>query len=197
MYSFCVCFPVTIIEGLDGYNLDNEIATLATRRFLERWRKKFKKSCRHWLVTELGQTNTERIHLHGLLFTTEGIETIEEIWKYGHVYIGDYVNEKTINYIVKYISKTDQLHKEYKSKVLTSPGIGKGYVDRLDAKNNRYKQDTNETYKTRNGIKLNLPIYLFLYHLPIVPLCPVFLAIVLLFLLPCIFDFCNILVGLV
>ena len=37
-----------------GYNLDNEIATLAVRRFLERWRKKYKKSVRHWLITELG-----------------------------------------------------------------------------------------------------------------------------------------------
>ena len=51
------------IKGLSGYNLDNEIATKAIRRFLERWRKKYKKSVRHWLVTELGQTNTERIHI--------------------------------------------------------------------------------------------------------------------------------------
>ena len=29
---------------LSGYKLDNEIATLATRRFLERWRKENKKS---------------------------------------------------------------------------------------------------------------------------------------------------------
>jgi len=35
---------------LEGYELDNEIATLATRRFLERWRKKYKKSVKHWLV---------------------------------------------------------------------------------------------------------------------------------------------------
>ncbi len=54
---------------LDGYNLDNEIATKGCRRFLERWRKKYKKSVRHWLVTELGQTKTERIHLHGFIFT--------------------------------------------------------------------------------------------------------------------------------
>ena len=28
---------------LNGYNLDNGIATLAVRRFLERWRKNYKK----------------------------------------------------------------------------------------------------------------------------------------------------------
>ena len=31
------------INTLNGYNLDNGIATLAVRRFLERWRKKYKK----------------------------------------------------------------------------------------------------------------------------------------------------------
>ena len=70
-------------ETLNGYNLDNEIATKATRRFLERWRKKYKKSVKHWLITELGQTNTERIHLHGILFTKETKEEIQKIWKYG------------------------------------------------------------------------------------------------------------------
>ena len=35
------------IKNLDGYERDNAIATLAVRRFLERWRKKHKKSVRH------------------------------------------------------------------------------------------------------------------------------------------------------
>lgn len=46
----------------------NGVATIAVRRFLERWRYKYKKSVRHWLITELGHENTERIHLHGILF---------------------------------------------------------------------------------------------------------------------------------
>ena len=54
---------------LDGYNLDNAIATLATRRILERYRKKYKKTIRHWLVTELGHNGTENIHLHGIIWT--------------------------------------------------------------------------------------------------------------------------------
>lgn len=143
-----------------GYKKENAVATLAVRRFLERWRKKYKKSCRHWLVTELGQKNTERIHIHGILFTSESKETIEKIWKYGNVYIGDYVNEKTINYIVKYISKSDIKHKEYKAKILTTPGIGKGYLKRKDSTRNKFNGDsTKEYYKTRQGIKLALPIY--------------------------------------
>ena len=68
---------------LDGYNRDNEIAKIATRRFLERWRKKHKKSVRHWLVTELGHNGTENIHMHGILWTDKR-EDINNIWKYIH-----------------------------------------------------------------------------------------------------------------
>ena len=153
------------IKGLEGYELDNEIATLGMRRFLERWRKKYKKSVRHWMVTELGHQGTENIHMHGIIWTNESSETIDEIWKYGYTWIGDekrkgYVNEATVNYITKYITKTDMKHKEYKPKVLTSPGIGKGYIDRPDSKNNKYKKgETNEAYRNRQGYKMALPIY--------------------------------------
>jgi hypothetical protein len=153
------------IKGLEGYNLDNEIATLATRRFLERWRKKYKKSVKHWLITEIGGNGTENIHMHGIIWTEETAETINNIWKYGFTWIGDknnggYVNEETINYIVKYVSKTDEKHKEYNSKILTSAGIGKNYIKRQDAKLNKYKgEETKETYTTRQGTKLAMPIY--------------------------------------
>lgn len=148
-------------EGIEltGYNLDNEICTKAMRRFLERWRKKHKKSVRHWMVTEIGGNRYEGIHMHGIIFTDKK-EDIETIWKYGHVFIGTHVNEATINYIVKYINKTDEKHKEYNSKILTSNGIGKGYTKRADIQNNKYNgKKTNETYKTRQGMKLALPIY--------------------------------------
>lgn len=147
------------IKGLSGYDMDNEVARLSIRRYLERWRKKHKRSVKHWFVTELGQTNTERIHIHGIMWTDKR-EDIEKIWKYGHVYIGDYVNEKTINYIVKYVNKVDEKHKEYNSKIFTSAGIGSNYLKRDDWKINKYKgKETKEQYITRQGIKLPLPIY--------------------------------------
>lgn len=142
-----------------GYMRDNEIATLATRRFLERWRKDKKKSVKHWFVTELGQENTEHIHIHGIIWTTENEKYISEKWKYGNIWIGKYTNERTINYITKYINKIDPKHKEYKPKILTSAGIGKGYFDRTDYLKNRYKQNTDERYTTKQGVKLALPIY--------------------------------------
>jgi len=146
--------------NLNGYELENRVVTLAVRRFLERWRKKYKTSVKHWLITELGQNATERIHLHGLIFTDASREQIEEIWQYGNTWIGDYVSERTINYIVKYITKGDQKHKYYTPKILCSKGIGSNYMNRLDCKLNEYREKkTNELYITRNGLKLPLPIY--------------------------------------
>lgn len=120
-------------KAKEGYALENEIATYAVRMFLERWRKKFKKSLRHWLITELGHNGTERIHLHGIIWTDESVKTVEEKWENGytwpgskHGWKGNYVTERTVNYITKYITKKDTKHKTYKPVILTSPGSGQG-----------------------------------------------------------------------
>jgi hypothetical protein len=141
------------------YDKQNEIAKIAVRRFLERWRKKHKKSLKHWFITELGHNNTERIHLHGIVWTKES-EDVIDIWKYGHVFIGQYVNEASCNYITKYVTKRDEKHPKFNGKILTSAGIGKGYMARWDSSRNKYKPNqTKEYYLTRSGIKLALPIY--------------------------------------
>lgn len=153
------------LEGLSGYDIDNGIAKRATRLFLERWRKKYGKSLRHWFVTELGHAGTENIHMHGIVWT-DNIHELKDIWGYGFVWDGyntlgkriNYVNEKTVNYLIKYISKLDKKHEYYKSRILCSPGIGKDYVDN----NNRNKfngKNTDLSYITRTGHKLNLPPY--------------------------------------
>lgn len=156
-----------IDEDEGGYELDNMIATRAVRWFLERWRKKYKKSVRHWLITELGHEQTERIHLHGIIWTDESMDEIEKIWKYGWVWKGkgekmeNYVNEETVNYLIKYVTKMDHEHPNYMSKVLTSAGMGKGYMNRQDSQRNKYKEDgtTKEKYRLRTGAEVNLPIY--------------------------------------
>lgn len=152
-------------QRLRGYTLDNAIAILSVKLFRERWRKEYGKSIRHWLVTELGHNGTENIHMHGLIWTNEPIEKVIKHWQYGYVWprnsqVKTYVNSKTINYIVKYVSKIDTQHKYYKSIVLTSAGIGKGYMDRIDCKRNVFNHDkTIETYTDRSGAKLTLPKY--------------------------------------
>ena len=144
------------IHNLEGYELDNEIVTKATRRFLERIRKETRKSVKHWLISELGHNGTENVHLHGIIWT-ENRELISKHWKYGYIWMSDkkkgYVNEQTVNYITKYITKVDLDHKNYNPKILCSKGIGKGYLERPDAQNNKYKAgETKEYYKTRSII---------------------------------------------
>ena len=57
------------INELEGYEKDNAICAKAVRLFLERWRKKYKKSIRHWLVSEIGHNGTENVHLHGIIWS--------------------------------------------------------------------------------------------------------------------------------
>lgn len=141
----------------------NAIAGIAIRRYLERWRKFYKKSQKHWLITELGHNNTERIHLHGIVFSDFEItkDTFEKFWKYGNVEIGEYCNLQTINYIAKYITKIDTDHKNYVPQIFCSAGIGKHYTERPIVKQIHTWRDTNTTefYRFPNGTKCNLPIY--------------------------------------
>lgn len=160
---------------LSGYELDNAIATLATRRFLERWRKTFKKSLRHWFVTELGHQGTNNIHIHGIIWS-DSLTELDKHWKYGftwkgkqmlekigqHVYAHtiNYVNDSTIGYITKYVNKIDLEHQYYQPIILTSPGIGGNYTKTGDYKRNEYQHtNTKEHYRTRTGHRIALPIY--------------------------------------
>ena len=153
------------IQTLKGYDVDNAIAIAAVRLFTERWRKKFKKTIRHWLVTELGHHGTENIHLHGIVWTNETMDTVQKYWQYGLIWKGkkvgsnkgkdilqNYVNDTTIGYMTKYILKVDELHKEYKSVILTSNGIGKNYTNTFNARKNKFNgKNTITTYRTATG----------------------------------------------
>lgn len=142
------------VEG-EGYEKDNRIATLAVRRWLERIRKTKKKSIKHWLITELGSGETEHIHLHGIVWCEQ--EDIDK-WGYGFVWDGNminekkenYVNEKTANYVTKYMLKVDEVHPNYKCKILCSKGIGKNYIDESSSK---------DFYRYENGSKTGLSQY--------------------------------------
>lgn len=148
------------VKGLTGYNKDNKIAKLATRRFLERWRKEYGTSLRHWFITELGSGATEHLHLHGIVWTNESIDKIREKWRYGNIWSGQWVNEQTINYTIKYVHKKDKVHENYKPIILTSPGMGSGYTEGQDANNNKYKEGkTKEYYRARSGHKIAMPVY--------------------------------------
>ena len=43
---------------------------------------------------------------------------------------------------------------------MTSAGIGRQFINRIDSKINRFNgEDTKEYYRTNDGLKLSLPIY--------------------------------------
>jgi len=165
-YEATICTP---IKNLHGYTKDNAIATKAVHLFRERWRKEHGHSPRHWLVTELGHKGTENIHLHGIIWTDLNIiEELEKHWQYGFTWKGyyrngkleNYVNNRTINYTVKYIQKIDKDHRYYKSTILASPGIGGNYKNTANALYNKFKGElTDETYRTETGHKIAMPTY--------------------------------------
>ena len=72
----------------ENWNDENQMCRIAVRRYMKRWQKKYGKWMRHWMITEKGQSNTERIHMHGIVWTDEDKEDIKEKWKYGIVDIG-------------------------------------------------------------------------------------------------------------
>ncbi len=146
--------------GLKWKENPNEIATKGLRLFLERCRKDTSKSIKHWCVTELGEKN-DRIHLHGIFFGQKSAELIKKHWKYGFSFIGQYCNSQSVNYMTKYMLKVDTKHPEFKQIVLSSKGIGSGYMDRLDYlwQKQNYKDINVATYTFRNGTKMAMPKY--------------------------------------
>ena len=145
---------------------DNAVATLAIRRFLERWRKKYKKSVKHFFVTEKGHKGTKRIHLHGII-KSRNLEDIKRIWGYGFVWprrdydmSKNYVNDKTINYIVKYITKLDNVNKDFNPKILASPGIGASYQLTKEFNLHKFNNEfTKDYYRLKTGHKIANPLY--------------------------------------
>lgn len=146
------------------YNIEecNAIAGKAVRLFLERVRKQTKKSIKHWLITEMGQENTERIHLHGILFPTYPInnEWLIKMWKYGNADTGQYCNSRSINYVVKYVFKLDPKHKGYVPQIFCSSGIGKTYITENAQNKHQFRPNqTRDYYTLPNGQRVALPIY--------------------------------------
>ena len=149
----------------------NPLMGVAIRRMLERWRKDHKKSLKHWFITELGHEGTERIHAHGLILSNQPLEfeKIEQkkdgwlckwkYWRYGNVFVGDWVNNQTINYLMKYVCKIDNDHKHFIGYVFTSPGIGKKWLETMQEIYKYRPHESLDYYRMPDGHKVKLPTY--------------------------------------
>lgn len=160
---------------------ENDLYIFAVRRFLERYRKKYKTSLPHLFVSELGG-ETDRLHLHGIvwdlkpevkytgknrksrkngqLYKIFESSVLADLWKYGFITI-EPCSEVTIGYILKYIMKYDPKHPEWESRLLVSPGLGKCYVnDRTIAIHHSTGFDRYEWFcVTSSGHKIGMPRY--------------------------------------
>lgn len=148
-------------ELTEKYNLMevNEVAKKGVRLMLERYRKKNKTSFKHWLVTELGETNG-RLHLHGLIWLNTTKDNLEKLWSYGYVHIGKYVSPASINYITNYSLKINKDYKNYKPSVLCSKGIGENYLTPETLILKKYNgEHTPDYYTLGDGRKVALPKY--------------------------------------
>lgn len=160
------CYFVTLTfseEYLDKLITDspNDTAAVAISKFRKLWYNKYKTGIKHWLITELGHEGTERVHLHGIIWCNQTPEEINKQWKCGIVDFGDYVNEKTINYIVKYVTKVDEDHPGFMGKIFASKGLGRDYINEFNLKKHKYKKtNTKEYFRTEKGFKIGLPMYM-------------------------------------
>ena len=73
------------------------VASRSIELFRKRWYKKYKCGIKHFLICELGGNDSQRMHLHGILWTEKSKEEVEEVWNYGFVDYGEFVNERTVN----------------------------------------------------------------------------------------------------
>lgn len=104
--------------------------SILVRRFLERVRRKYKRSPRHWFITEYGD-ETKRLHLHGVFFNPPFHRfELSKLWFYGYVSIAP-LTARRITYVTTYITKMLKIDSvedpRYHQQIFTSPGLGKKY----------------------------------------------------------------------
>lgn len=131
------------------------------RKFLERVRKKYNVSVRHWIVSEYGD-NTQRFHFHGILFDVPfPIWQLEKYWSYGFVTYSK-LTPKRITYVTTYVNKQikglleDEHLRQY---VFTSPGIGKNFLSNSDISKRSHYDGVPVPFTYLNGRPYALPRY--------------------------------------
>lgn len=111
---------------------------------------------RYFACGEYGE-KTKRPHYHVILFNYSNniVESLVDVWKLGHVHIGD-VNKATIAYTSKYIMKdSDDVLKEYPmfNTMSKRPPIGHSYFDMKKY----HLENQLITCKDQNGNLMLLP----------------------------------------
>lgn len=123
------------------------------QKFMKRLRKIDKSRIKYFVVGEYSESG--RPHYHALIFNAKKLimDRIEDVWKLGRCHVGK-VNEKTINYTLKYlITKDEANEKEIKPFMRTSKAMGYEYAVRT-----KYSI-INRGFVIENGKKSPIPKY--------------------------------------
>lgn len=153
------CYFVTFTLSDDTYDYWCLNSDKPVRLFLENYRRKVGKSCKHFIITELGKT-TQRLHYHGILFGPElSLYELKKLWIYGFSFFG-YCSYKTAKYVSKYILKPQLSEPWYKPKKFVSPGLGKHYLSTDSCKRQQSQPCKDDMYIRIDSFKYAMPRYL-------------------------------------
>lgn len=122
------CWFITLT--VDGPNYHSFVSNTSRfiRLFLERYRARYKRSLRHWFVTELGDDNG-RLHIHGFVFDCRcSIREFTKLWGYGITNVQINPDLDVIGYLIKYMLKPCKYDESFYPSVFCSSGIGKQYL---------------------------------------------------------------------
>ncbi len=133
----------------EGYDLENSIIESAVKLWRQRMNSKgFRgEDLKYFLISELGGNNTERVHLHGLIWCDVSRKDLEDIWSYGGIWTNEdndkgFVNGESISYMVKYMYKEDKKHLGYFGKRFMSKGLGVDFTkDERMIRRHRFKEE--------------------------------------------------------
>lgn len=149
-------------EALDRLPSEPHAATSkAIERFRKLWDRKYHKAPRYWFVNELGDSNTERLHIHGIMWEPpERLNEIPKLWEFGEKIDIQIAGEGVVPYVSKYILKPDEAHPDFYPKVYASKGIGRGFLKSETAKQyTREGSKARQYIKMRDGSKIDIPMY--------------------------------------
>lgn len=152
------------------------ICSTAIRLFRDRFRKSAisdLSELHYFLIPELGHQNSERLHLHGIIWLNNQLpeiytdryvkprsvgSTLSHIWLYGNIYFGHNISNKAINYITKYMLKKDNDHPDFNPNPYHSRYLGDNFL----REHSNYKfvgVNTITQYRLDNGKLTSLPSY--------------------------------------
>lgn len=151
----------------------------AVRLFLERYRKRYGKSVRHFITTEYGEKRG-RLHLHMIAWSPLcNAKELRRLWSYGRIDMQTLKGPQGLSYVSGYITKVVKggaqstnvplfIDKDKKTQVFVSPSLGKSFIfDDLKRHFVYQKKDPVYVCVRDNGTPYSIPRYYYKIFSPL------------------------------